>query len=206
MKSRHTVLLTLGLIAVLAVSGGLFALADNEGTESDPLITKSYLEEQFRPQVEALIDDAVAAAAAAKTEELDGILADYKGQIAALVNEFNGSTGNVLDNEAYLALLEAALREKLMSVTAEASDETAVFRTVTLSAGQRLYCLSGAELFLREGKAVCISGLMDVPAGGELAHRASLKTNTLYIATEDRHGLRADSDVTVFLRGGYVIE
>lgn len=206
MKKRRAVLLTVGLILVLAVSGGLFALASGEGTASDPLITKSYLEEKFQPSVEALIDEAVAEAAKTEAANLDSVLADYKAQLTAIVDEFNTETGSALENEAYVALLESAINERLMSVEVSASSDTDVFRTVSVASGQTLVCSDGAELFLRSGSAVCVAGLLDVPAGSELYDGAGLEQNTLYISAGEGGGLTASEASSVFIRGSYTLE
>ncbi|MBQ1223966.1 MAG: hypothetical protein IIX84_06750, partial [Oscillospiraceae bacterium] len=140
MKKKRLILLIVSAVIVVALSGGLFALAGGEGTATDPLVTKGYLEQVFTPQVEGLIDEAVANAAKAESDKLDGILADYKKQISDLVDQFNSETGSELQNEAYVALLEKAVAERLASVEVTVPSEAAVFRTVTLTAGQTLYC------------------------------------------------------------------
>ncbi|MBR6771771.1 MAG: hypothetical protein IKM29_00090 [Clostridia bacterium] len=205
MKKKRLILLIVSAVIVVAVSGGLIALAGNEGTATDPLITKGYLEQVFTPQVEGLINDAVAAASKAESDKLDGILADYKKQISDLVNQFNANTGSELENEAYVALLEKAVSERLAQVEVKVPSEAAVYRTVTLTAGQTLYCNEGAEFFLREGSGSSVAGLLDVPAGTVRANGEALAANTLYIAPASGSGIKAGSNATVFIRGGYSV-
>ena len=205
MKKKRLILLIVSAVIVVALSGGLFALAGGEGTATDPLVTKGYLEQVFTPQVEGLIDEAVANAAKAESDKLDGILADYKKQISDLVDQFNPETGSELQNEAYVALLEKAVAERLASVEVTVPSEAAVFRTVTLTAGQTLYCHEGAEFFLREGSGSSVAGLLDVPAGSVRSNGEALGTNTLYIAPAAGSGIKAGSNATVFIRGGYSI-
>ena len=205
MKKKRLILLIVSAVIVVALSGGLFALAGGEGTATDPLVTKGYLEQVFTPQVEGLIDEAVANAAKAESDKLDGILADYKKQISDLVDQFNSETGSELQNEAYVALLEKAVAERLASVEVTVPSESAVFRTVTLTAGQTLSCHEGAAFFLREGSGSSVAGLLDVPAGSVRSNGEALGTNTLYIAPAAGSGIKAGSNATVFIRGGYSI-
>lgn len=205
MKKKRLILLIVGAVIVVAVSGGLFALAGGEGTATDPLVTKSYLEKVFTPQVEGLINEAVTNASKAESDKLDGILADYKKQITDLVNDFNANTGSELENEAYVALLEKAVSERLAQIEVTVPSEAAVFRTVTLTAGQTIYCNEGAEFFLRSGSGNSVAGLLDVPAGAAKANGEALSANTLYIAPAAGCGMKASSNATVFIRGGYSI-
>ena len=206
MKKKRLVLLIAGAVLILGISGGLFALANGEGTQTDPLITKSYLEEIFQPSVEKLIDEAVAAAAKTENDKLTALAEDYKEQITQLVEKFNAETGSALDDAAYVALLEEAISERLMSVTVTAPTEADVYRTVTLKAGQTLICEEGAEFFLRSGSAASVTALLDVPAGSTLSDGKALGQNVLYVAPEDNCGLKATADASVFLRGDYTVK
>lgn len=206
MKKKRLALLISAAVLILGISGGLFALAGDEGTQTDPLITKSYLEQVFQPEVEALIDEAVVSAATAESEKLDELVAGYREEITALVEKFNTETGSALEDAAYVALLEEAISERLMTVTVSVPTEAAAFRTVTLTAGQTLSCEEGAEFFLRSGSGKCLSSLLDVPSGSLVPDGTALGQNVLYVAPEKNCGLTADSDVSVFIRGACTVE
>ena len=205
MKKKRLILLILGAVIVVAVSGGLFALAGGEGTATDPLVTKGYLEKVFTPQVEELVDEAVAKAAKTESAKLDALLEDYKARISELVEDFNANTGSELENEAYVALLEKAVNERLAQVEVSVPSEADVFRTVRISAGQTLFCNEGSEFFLREGSGTSVAGLLDVPAGKIKANGEALSSNTLYIAPSAGSGIKASSSATIFIRGGYTV-
>ncbi len=206
MTKKRLVLLITGVILVIAVSGGLFALANGEGTETDPLITKSYLEDIFQPQVESLIDSAVSDAAKAEKADLDKLLIDYKNQISARVEEFNAETGGSLDNAAYAALLEEAVRERLAGIEVTPAADGDIFRTVKLANGQTLYCSEGAEFFIRSGSVKTTGEFLNVPSASVASKGAKLGTNTLYVAPGSSSGILATSDTTVFIRGGYTVK
>ncbi|MBR4942347.1 MAG: hypothetical protein IKZ19_10155 [Clostridia bacterium] len=206
MKKKRLLLLIVGAVIVLAVSGGLYAIAGGEGTETDPLITKSYLEQVFQPSIDKLIDEAVAEAAKTESDKLDALVDDYKKQISDRIDEFNSETGNELDNATYVALLEDAISQRLMTVDVTVPTEADVFRTVTLTAGQTLACNEGAEFFLRSGSATCVSSLLNVPAGTLTDSGADLGRNVLYISPNAGCGLTATENASVFIRGGYTVK
>ena len=86
---------------------------------------------------------------------------------------------------------------------------SSVFSVVTLSAGQSLQGSVGCELLLRSGSATCVAssapGLIDSTGGTTLPGGSAVEPNHLYLVTADGRGIRASTDVTVLVRGGYTI-
>ena len=165
-------LLTLSVIA----SGGA-------GTSSDPLVTLSYLNEKFLPQVLGEVDKKTAS----REKELSDKLA---GQIKADAAEFERKYG---------------------ASTGTAGGGTALsFEVVTLDKGKTLTCDTGCEIMLRIGSASCTAssnpGLVDETGGTTITNGAALQKNHLYMATIAGSGVKAGANGTKLLvRGGYTL-
>lgn len=206
MAKKKTLLFTGILLLTVLLSGGLFfALAAGEGTATDPLITKSYIDKVFKPEIMGLIDSAVSEAVGTEAGDLQALIDDYETRINKKIDDFYTATGNAIDNGEYLALLNEAIREKLLGIEVTQSDDSQTFVLVTLASGETLECKTGCEMILRTGGAACVGGLLDIPASGELADGAALEANTLYMAGSDGKGLTATLNTTLLVRGGYTI-
>ena len=156
---------TIALMTLLLTLLGAAALAADAGTQRDPLVTLSYLNDTYLPHILSQVDQ--------QLEERD-----------------------------------AALVESL-SKAPDAGGSSSVYRTVTLEKGQTLTVEAGGEILLREGAAVCVAdsapGLVDMTSGGSLEGGGSLTQNHLYLMTVPERGIRADSPVTLLVRGGYTV-
>lgn len=157
------------------------AVAGDVGSQADPLVTLSYLNETFMGQLTTKLEEMLAA----RTEALK---AQWETEVSSkereLLSQLGGATG---------------------------TSNTAIgFTAVTLAAGQTLYGESGCEVMLRSGDASCYAaggstpGLVDSTDGTILAHGAALALNHLYLMTDQR-GIVAGSAVTLLVRGSYQI-
>ena len=176
-------LLVLSVLLVAAFAAG------GQGTETDPLVSLSYLTDKLTPQLFA---------------HLDEVLLAEKSTLSERLRE---------EADGYLAQVD----EKLAGagVNVPSGEESSAFRVVTISKGQSLLGQVGCEVMLRVGTAACTApdstGLIDTTTGSTLANGSSLVTNHLYMITiaypEANRGLTAASNtVKVLVRGEYVIK
>lgn len=168
------VLLTL----TVAATGGA-------GSKEDPLVTLSYLNVNFLPEVLAQADARV-------VERNDALSTQLSEQIAAE---------------------KAALEKKYAAASKEGAlaDTVDSFVVVTMSRDQVLYGEIGCEVMLRVGTAVCVSpsspGLIDSTDATTLDSGKSLVKNHLYMMTIDERGVKATADtVKVLVRGTYEVK
>ena len=168
------VLLTL----TVAATGGA-------GSKEDPLVTLSYLNVNFLPEVLAQADARV-------VERNDALTAQLAEQIAAE---------------------KAELEKKYAAASKEGASAATVdsFVVVTMSRDQVLYGEIGCEVMLRVGTAVCVSpsspGLIDSTDATTLDSGKSLVKNHLYMMTIDERGVKATADtVKVLVRGTYEVK
>lgn len=165
------------LLVTAAATGGA-------GSESDPLVTLSYLNETFLAQVLGKVDEQFAERDKALSNRLDE---QVKQDAAALAERYGAGTPTTGD-----------------------SGKLNTFTVITLSNGETLYGEIGCEVMLRVGTANCVSpsspGLIDETDASILEGGKPLTKNHLYMMTIDERGVKATAATTKLLvRGGYTI-
>ena len=176
------------LVGLLLVSATVLTLTvaatGGAGTSSDPLVTLSYLNEKFLPQILSEVDKKTAS----REQTLSNKLTEQvKSETQAFEQKYGASSGNTSGGTA------------------------ASFTVVTLNQGQILYMGVGCEAMLRTGSGVCVAastpGLIDETSGAALAGGLALQQNHLYMATVDSRGVQASANSTKLLvRGNYSVQ
>lgn len=133
------------------------AFAAAAGSEGDPLITLGYLKNIFTPQVQTMVDDAVAAGQEQNKTDLD-----------AAIQQWDATVKDAVENAASTIV----------------GEEPASFAAVTISEGKTITILPGCEVIVRSGAPVCSAALIDETNGTTLAAGKTLSANHLYLATE----------------------
>lgn len=178
MKKRNRwTILACGL-ALSLLCGGVAVAAG--GDQTDPLITLSYLQQTFLPQVTAKVQEDTASA----QQELENRLSQQVDQYKTQMEENLSTSGG--------------------------DGESVSFELVTMTKGQVMALDLGAELMLRVGTAKVNSGvnpaLIDISTGGTLNKGSSLTKNHLYMATMVDRTVTATADtVKLLVRGGYTV-
>ena len=135
-------------------------LAAGEGTQSDPLVTLSYLTQTAAPSILDQVDQQTAQYQRELEQRLESAIQSYTAQMDAAL----GSSGG--------------------------AQSAATYTVVTLSSGQQLDMEVGCEVMLRIGTAVCVSpsspGLIDTTTGSALNDGGALVTNHLYMGHHRR--------------------
>ena len=140
-KTPHalTRLFTL-LLASLTILSISVAAAGTAGSSSDPLVTLSYLNEKFLPELMTRVDEKLAARTDTASKEL-------RAQVDADIKRLEEKYGSQTSNEG------------TSTGTADS------FAVVTMTNGQVLYGAIGCEVMLRVGTASVVSpsspGLID---------------------------------------------
>lgn len=173
---------TVLIIAILAL--GFFALAVEYGTQNDPLVSLSYIEDVLKPELLSEVDKEAASVSSA--------ISAYEGRVDKKVDE--------VTDRMSAEITDADFAEIAKQVPTGAKI-SAPFTTVNLTAGKSLTLKSGCEILARGDLNVTGGSLIDVTAG-ELS--SSVKANHLYTAS-DTVTVSAKTNVTVFLRGNYLV-
>lgn len=165
---------------VLTALMGMALAAGQQGSQSDPLVTLSYLTQKLTPEILAQVDGKVTEEGKALAGAFDQSIQDY-----------------------------AKKMEDKLSKAGGAAVPDAAFTVVDVAAGQKLTAGIGCELMLRVGSAVCSApsapGLIDMTDGATLGNGGALVKNHLYMATVEGRGFTAQENVKVLVRGTYTI-
>lgn len=188
MKNRHHALtrlftLLLASLTVLSISA---VAAGTAGSQGDPLVTLSYLNEVFLPELLGKVDEQLDERADALSEQLS---AQVEEDIDRLAEKYGAQT----------------------SEEGAASGTVDSFTVVTMTSGQTLYGEIGCEVLLRVGSATVVSpsspGLIDLTSATTLDSGKALTKNHLYMMTISERGVTATAATTkVLVRGTYEIK
>lgn len=156
------------------------AYAATAGSQDDPLVTLSYLNNIFRPQVEDSVDQAAADQGEQVRQDLDQAIQSWDEQIQDAIGGA-GSSSN--------AVFQVVTLSQGQTLVGDVGCE------VMLRIGSAL-CLSDSA-----------PGLIDVSAGTTLNNGEELVTNHLYMVTISTRSVQAASGtVKVLVRGPYSIQ
>ena len=198
MKSKKwTIWLTSIMVAALMITG-LGAIAAEYGSQSDPLVTLSYIEQVLLPKAKEDVDDQVKDA----LEDYEDDLSDQTKSIEKYIDKKLRSfaSGDV----------DEALVEEIAQVIVQQIDTTAPsnapWAMVDVPAGYRVVCETGVQVILRAGQAGCNGSLVDLSNGEGLADGGALAANHLYAADGQGTAVFTAQGCTLLISGGYTIQ
>jgi len=148
----------IGALAVCAAVAltGVFAAA--AGSEGDPLVTLSYLQNIFTPKVQSMVDESVA-----KDRE------QIKTDVDATIQEWETKINQAVED----------------TLKAEKVEEPASFVPLNMAEGTTITLKAGCEFIVRSGAPVCSASLIDQTSGSTLSAGEKTVPNHLYIAMAD---------------------
>ena len=181
MKKKSWIYRAVGMVTLAVTLSAFAALAADVGSSGDPLVTLSYLNRTYLPQILSQVDSKLTSRDTALKAELDSRIQQAEQRLSGLAA--GGGT---------------------------ASDSAATYAVVTLSKGQVLYGQVGTEVLLRIGTASCVSssapGLVDSTTGGSIDSGRALTANHLYLMTVEGRGVKATANtVKLLVRGSYTL-
>lgn len=187
--------ITISIAAVLMVCllvSGYFAVAAESGSADDPLITQSYLDAVVTPKAMQAAKDAVGEQSNALSARINAISQQIDEKITAAA--------------AALASDETFLKRVAAAGGGTAADE-GTWKSLTLSAGQKVYLAVGSEVVLRSGEASCFEsggkGLVNLSDVGELTEGQPLALYALYTATTQSSGFQVSGRTKALISGDY---
>jgi hypothetical protein len=190
-KSRAALILV-AVISCLTLIISSAAGAGQPGSDTDPLVTKSYVDQQIASVLSKI---ASSGSGTGTGSTIDAAV------IAQLQTDVGDLTKFIIDALTEIETLKAKIN----------SLETG-FVVVELKAGQKLLLSGGSEAILRNGSATALKGangdlLIDASGGKDLAQGAAIPLQHILIASRtDGRGLLAKTNCFVLVRGAYTIQ
>lgn len=203
-QKKWTAIVATLLLATL-VFAGFLALAAEYGTQDDPLVSLSYINNVLAPETLQKVDEIIEQKTQEFSKSIDDKIASYRNEVDGKLSESLDINASEIVDEAFIA----AVAEKVVEKVPASNKSGGGFNLIKLSSGKTLTAKVGCELLLRIGNAVCVAsgspGLIDMTTGGDLKNAAPLEKNHLYLCTIDGRGIKANSDITILIRGEYTV-
>ena len=203
MSKKIKIFLAFFVILAFSATAVIFAAGSAYDSDSDPLISLSFLTDIFKPELQDEIYRATDNVELTLQAQIDSL----RSQIASLVNQN--------------ALLKDRVTELEKTEDADPSDmpdETAtevlrVYTVVELKKGDVLGAEESCELILRSGEATAMTPsrnrtLIDCTDGEELASGAAIPANHFILIPESANGsgITVTSDAaSVMVKGAYSV-
>jgi hypothetical protein len=199
---KWSIWLTCVLVAVMMIAG-LGVIAAEYGSQSDPLVTLSYIEKVLLPNAQKDVDKTVSNA----MEEFEDALSDSDKTIQSYIDKkLRSFASGDVDEELIDAIAASVLEQAGGSVTAgEVS-----WSVIQVPAGRTVVCEVGVQAILRVGQATCVAagtpGLIDLSNGETLENGGALAANHLYTASIQGRGIYTAQGCTLLIAGSYTIQ
>lgn len=178
MKRRRTARAAACLLLVGTVLTAFVAIAADVGSQGDPLVTLSYLNDTFLGQVLSEVDQKLA-------QRDQDLTAQFEREL--LLREQSGQTaGTGIGTAASFTAVELADGQ-----------------TLTGEAGCQVLLRAGAALCVSPGRST--PGLVDLTDGGTVNDGGALVQNHLYLMTDSRGVTASGGPVTLLVLGEYVL-
>ena len=210
-KKKWTITLSAILLVLLSVAG-YFAIAAEYGTQEDPLVTLSYVNNVLSPQVMQKLNDELNKKATEVSAEIDTKVKAASDEIDKKIAEYQAAAASgTLSEEMINSIADAVIAKMQAEKDDEETAKAPVWELVTLKKGQQINFRLGCEFVLRVGEATCVSsgttGPISLSDATVIGPGKKYQPNHLYLVTIDTgRGLKADTDtVKVLVCGDYTI-
>lgn len=202
MKEKKWGIRIICVLTGLLMAIGCFAIAAEYGSQSDPLVTLSYINEVLLPETKAELDGKISQTVSDYDQTLQqqtGALEDYVDR--QLRNYASGQVDSSLIDQ-----IAAAVVQQMGGTTASGS---ASWSVVQIPAGAQVSCGVGCQIILRSGAAVCVAagapGLVDLSDAESLNNGQAMTANHLYLVNTEGRGFSSAQGCSVLIAGDYTV-
>lgn len=189
-KRKNKLVLLICIVTVLACVTLMASAGNgNPGSDSDPLVTKSYVDQQI-----ALLSSQIGKSGGSSSGNVDTeVIEQLQTDIGDLTSFIIGALQEIETLKGRVAALENG------------------FVVVEAKAGQTILLSGGSEAILRSGTATSIEGaygkLADVTAGDELKQGSNVPKQHLLISSRtDGRGLKITTNSFLLIKGAYQVK
>ncbi|MDR1117540.1 MAG: hypothetical protein LBL09_04760 [Oscillospiraceae bacterium] len=221
MLSKKWIISVSSVLLVVLLFAGYMAIAAEFGSQGDPLVTLSYIEELI-PDLKKSIEDAIAektrqfdASIQAKVEEVNQTIDDkigrFESQYAASFadDEFVGRIADAVMDKMGGSVSSPGPGGEENPASAGNYAGSALFEVVRFETGQTVSTPIGTEILWRIGTATVSGsgspGLIDITTGEDLAAGKQLQQNHVYVATVKDRGFKCTSGCVILIKGPYTV-
>ena len=184
-------------LLVLALGGAVVAAAaGGYGSQSDPLVTLSYITDVAVPEANTQIDSVFQAKQKEIESQISTEMAAVQQELESAIQQADPASQSVI-----VRVVQAAVAQ--VGGNGGTSNQ---WRSVTVPAGQSLLGSVGCQVILRSGSASCYSGMVDLSSGGKILHGDSVAQNNLYLVGTEGCGFTATAECTALVCGSAAVQ
>lgn len=207
-KRKWTIVLSAILIVTLSVAG-YFAIAAEYGSQEDPLVTLSYINNILSPQVMQKLEQELNEKASEVSAEIDTKIKAASDELDMKIEAYEAAAANGTISEDLINSIADAVIVRMQTKDDGEKAKAPVWEVVKVEKGKTVTCSIGCEIVLRLGSATCVSsgttGPINLTDGTVLGPNKAYAANNLYLVTIEGRGLYTADGCTVLLCGDYVI-
>jgi len=196
------------VILVVLLFAGYMAIAAEVGSQDDPLVTLSYIEDLL-PELKATIDSVITAKTAEFDTAIEAKAAEVSAKLDEKINNLGSDYAGIVQNQEFISQVAQAVSGYTGGAVSSPGDSANLFTVVKVASGKTVIGKIGTEILWRIGTASCVAsgtpGLIDVTAGSDLSSGGALQANHLYIVTVEGRGFKATSDCVILIKGSYTM-
>lgn len=221
--SKQRWIITTGIfLLVFLMASGYFAIAAEYGSQTDPLVSLSYITDVLSPETLSAFEEKANARALEIETGINSRIDQYSADLNQKLEDFEKQYADSIMSDEFIQKVAAVLAEKQAqqpsssentAVTVPSTNQTSAqtWSVVKLESGKKMILPLGSEIVLRFGSAKCYStgdvGLINITTGKTVSNGDELSVNNLYLVTiQSGRGITATSDVTVVVSGSYTIQ
>lgn len=209
MKKRRVLILTLVLVAALgALTASQAASQAQPGSEFDPLVTKSYVDEQIQ-----ILTQKIGSGTVTPSTGSPSTTTPSTGSVdQQVINNLRTDISDLINLVIQAVTRIQELEKQNLELIEKVEELQKGFAVVEASKGQKILLGSGSEVLVRSGQTKAIQGelggLADATSGADLQEGAQIPNQHLLISSRnDGRGILVTSDIAYMLiRGSYTVE
>lgn len=209
MKKRRVLILTLVLVAALgALTASQAASQAQPGSEFDPLVTKSYVDEQIQ-----ILTQKIGSGTVTPSTGSPSTTTPSTGSVdQQVINNLRTDISDLINLVIQAVTRIQELEKQNLELIEKVEELQKGFAVVEASKGQKILLGSGSEVLVRSGQTKTIQGelggLADATSGADLQEGAQIPNQHLLISSRnDGRGILVTSDIAYMLiRGSYTVE
>lgn len=221
MKHKRNLILTglIGVSVALGVYAGQAAIVSKAasavlpGSADDPLVTKSYLDEQLKKLTGGQWTSAPTPPATPTSPSSGEQGGTAQGISEARVKELLAAEAAKLKQELQAQFSSSGgTPTPPQQPSAPLVDGSSILEVIQLEPGQILYGGVGTEIIVRSGSTIAVSnsdGIPDVTAGKDIPAGTAVENNHLLVIPREGRGIKPDpkqtGDIYVMVRGIYIL-
>lgn len=185
-------------LLVFTLCVGYVAVASDLGTREDPVVSLSYINDVLQPKIMTATDKVFSEKLESFTNEIDKKITELSSKLSNKATELQNQILLNKDNADFIK----KVAEQVNLVSSSSNPDNS-YASVKVTKGTSLISSVGTEMVLISGEAVSLSnGLINLTIGEQSNNKSILKNN-LYLTDDVGSGIKANSDITILVRGEY---